>query len=474
MSHESLAAAATSSSSSTTNPQADALPLIRIVFFSIASIGLTAMIFLNAIYLFKYSTDVLLIAPGAMGLIYGFGRIWDAISDPLIGRMSDRTRSRFGRRRSWIFASIPATGLAFMMLWAPPALLSGPMLAIWIGVGLVLFSTAQTMFTVPHYALGIEMTNAHHERTRIFGLRQLMNGGGLLLGLGAFFLLARSEDPRSLAPFLAGVLAVIAACVTTIGIGQLREREDYQGRGGEDLVRTFWDVFRNPHARLLLTMYGIESFGLATSGILSLYVTEYVVKAPTTFYLIVLMLHVVPSFIGAPLWIRVSKRLGKRRLWFYSTIVASVAYVLHSFLGEGMIVFWCAISIVQGTTAGVAAVVGPSIKGDVIDWDELQSGERREGSYLAAWTFVYKSAGGLCGIFVGFALQTVGFEPNVEQTAATKLTILLLYGALPGAAYAVGAYLLSRFRLNEAEHAAVRAELDARNEDVRASDGSNP
>jgi len=418
--------------------------------------------FLNALYLFKYSTDVLMIAPGAMGLIYGLGRIWDAISDPLIGRMSDRTDSRFGRRRSWIFASIPVTALSFMMLWAPPTSLSGPAIAIWIGVGFVFFSTAQTMFTVPHYALGVEMTNAHHERTRIFGIRQLTNGAGLLMGLAAFFFLAQTENPRSFAPLLAVGIAVIASCLTAVGISRLRERADYQGRGGDNLTRAFWDIFRNPHARLLLTMYGIESFGLATSGILSLYVTQYVVKAPMTFYLIVLMLHVVPSFLAAPIWIRLSRRLGKRRLWFYSTIVASVAYLLHSFLGEGTIVFWCSISVVQGITAGVAAVVGPSIKGDIIDWDELQSGERREGSYLAAWTFVYKSAGGLCGIFVGFALQTVGFEPNVEQTAATKLTILLLYGALPAAAYAVGAYLLSRFTLNEAEHAAVRAELDAR------------
>ncbi|MCP4906152.1 MAG: hypothetical protein GY910_14340 [bacterium] len=446
----------------TGKPPEHGLRLAPIVSFSIASIGVTAMVFLNALYLFKYATDVLLIAPGVMGLIYGAGRIWDAVSDPLIGRMSDRTHSRLGRRRSWIFASIPATSLAFMMLWAPPEFLVGPAIPLWIGVGLVLFSTAQTMFSVPHYALGVEMTNEHHERTRIFGLRQLMNGAGLLVGLGAFFTLVRAEDPRSVAPMLAVALSILAACLTAIGISRLRERADYQGRGGENLTQAFWDIFRNPHARLLLTMYGIESFGLATSGILSLYVTEYVVKAPATFYLIVLMLHIVPSFIVAPLWIRVSKRLGKRRLWFYSTIVASIAYLLHSFLGEGTIVFWCAISIVQGTTAGVAQVVGPSIKGDVIDWDELQSGERREGSYLAAWTFVYKSAGGLCGIFVGFALQTVGFEPNVEQTEATKWTILLLYGALPAAAYAAGAYLLSRFRLNEAEHAAVRAELDAR------------
>ena len=250
------------------------LPLGRLLSFRVASIGLTTMAFLNALYLFKYSTDVLLIAPGVMGLLYGVARIWDAISDPLVGRLSDRTISSLGRRRSWIFASIPAMGLSFLMLWAPPLSLSTADLAIWIGVALVMFSTAQTMFAVPHYALGVELTNAYHERTRVFGFRQLMSGVGLLVGLVSFYGLAASEDPRSFAPRMAAAVVAIMAILTVVGISRLRERSDYQGRGGETLVRAFWDVFRNPHARLLLLMYGIESFGAATTGLLSVYVTQ--------------------------------------------------------------------------------------------------------------------------------------------------------------------------------------------------------
>ena len=440
------------------------LPLGRIVAFGSASIGITAMAFVNSLYLFKYSTDVLLIAPGVMGLLYGISRIWDAISDPLIGRFSDRTRSRFGRRRSWIFASIPATSAAFIMLWAPPAVLGPFALAIWLGVALLLFSTAQTMFSVPHYALGVEMTDAYHERTRVFGIRQLMGGLGLITGLLAFYGLARAAEPRSFAPYMAVTVALVASILAGVGIAWLRERPEYQGRGGEDMKRAFWDVFRNPHARLLLLMYGIESFGAATTGLLSVYVTQYIVKAPQAFYIVVLMFYIVPSFALAPLWNRVSRRVGKRRLWLWSMAIASAAYVAHSFLGEGTIVFWCAISVLQGTTAGVGSVVGPSIKGDVIDWDELQTGERKEGAYLAVWTFVQKSALGLCAILLGFALQWVGFEPNVEQSDATKWMILALYGVFPGIAYAIGTVLLSRFQLNEREHAAIREALDARQE----------
>ena len=102
------------------------LPLNKIVAWSASSIGLTAMAFVNSLYLFKYCTDELYIPLGMMGLLYGLSRIWDAITDPLVGRMSDQTSSSFGRRRSWIFASIPVVGIAFVMLWAPPSTLSRP------------------------------------------------------------------------------------------------------------------------------------------------------------------------------------------------------------------------------------------------------------------------------------------------------------------------------------------------------------
>ncbi len=125
-------------------------------------------------------------------------------------------------------------------------------------------------------------------------------------------------------------------------------------------------------------------------------------------------------------------------------------------------IFWCTISAIQGTTSGLARVVGLSINGDVIDWDEYQTGERKEGAYLAVWTFVEKSAAGLCAIVLGFTMQWVGFEPNVEQNELTKAAILGLYGVLPGSCYGIGTYLLFRFKLNEREHAVIRSELDRR------------
>lgn len=443
-------------------PRADRLPLPRIVAYGTAGIGVTAMAFVNALYLLKYCTDVLLIAPGVMGIVLFAGRVWDAVTDPIVGRLSDRSGSSWGRRRVWIFASIPFTAVSFVMLWAPPGLLGNWALALWIGVALLAFSTAQTMFYVPYYALGVELSTDHHERTRVFGITKLMAGPGLLLGLAVFYALVSSESPRSLAVFLALGLAALGVLLTTGGIAPQRERAEHQGRGGEGITNAFGDVFKNPHARILLAMYAIESFGGATGGLLALYVMQYIVKLPESYTIGILLLHVVPSFVLPPVWIYLSRRIGKRRLWLISTAVATVSWFFHSFLGEGMILLWCVLSFISGTTSGLGQVIGLSVKADVIDYDELVTGERKEGAYLSVWTFIQKSMSGVLAMVLGFTLQLVGFEPNVEQSETTQRAILALYGFLPAGCYAIGLILLMRFRLNESEHAEIRRELDAR------------
>ena len=123
---------------------------------------------------------------------------------------------------------------------------------------------------------------------------------------------------------------------------------------------------------------------------------------------------------------------------------------------------YCALGLIGGVGGGCGAVVGPSIKADVIDYDELVTGERKEGSYFAVWNFVRKSAFGLTAMLTGFALQASGFQPNVEQTEQAKLAMSVLIGLVPGFFYGAGTLLFLRFGLNEREHAAVRAELDAR------------
>ena len=221
------------------------------------------------------------------------------------------------------------------------------------------------------------------------------------------------------------------------------------------------DVWQNPHARLLLAVFLIESFGTATLGLLAPYFMQYILGAEWL-YSLLLLAHFVPTVLAVPIGLPLSRRLGKKNLWAVAMFISAVSYGALFFAGPGDIIWVCAWIAGTGIGSGIGSIVGPSIQADVIDYDEYVSGERKEGAYFATWNFVRKAAAGLAGALAGITLQWIGFEPNVDQTEATKLAILVLYALFPSAGMFIGVALFFRFRFTEEEHARIRVELDAR------------
>ena len=143
------------------------LPRGVILAYAAPRIAFGIMGTLFVVYFMKFATDVLLIAPAVIGTILAVGRLWDGITDPIIGFLSDRTRSLIGRRRLWLFCAALPMALSLIGIWSPPEFLSGVTLIIWITICLLLYETAQTAFYVPHGALSIELTQDYHDRTRL-------------------------------------------------------------------------------------------------------------------------------------------------------------------------------------------------------------------------------------------------------------------------------------------------------------------
>ncbi len=432
------------------------------------TVGVGFLSSLIGLYLFKYSTDVLLIAPAAIGLIFAAARIWDAVSDPLAGYLSDRTRSRLGRRRPWMLASALPIIVVPVLVWSPPTLLQGAELVAWMAVGILIYETVLTAFMVPHAALGAELSMAHHERTRIFAFRHVASSIGFLACTGAIYLLTTAEDKRGTAFLLAAVGGGIAAVLVLYGVVRLRERSEHQGRGSTAPFRAFADVWRNPHARLLLVVFLIESLGIATLGVLAPYFMQYIVGAEWL-YSVMLLFHFMPTVLIVPVGLALSRRIGKKNLWAISMSISAVSFGALFFTGPGDIVWICFCVTGTGIGTGLGAIVGPSVQADVIDYDEYVTGERKEGAYFATWNFVRKAASGITGALAGFTLQFIGFEPNVEQTDTAKLTIRVLYAVFPCVSMIIGVSLFMRFRLTSEEHERIRAELDARH----AAEGSS-
>ncbi|HEY5646630.1 MAG TPA: MFS transporter [Pseudomonadales bacterium] len=439
--------------------------------FGMPGLGAGYMYLMMSLYVMKFATDVLLIAPAIMGLIFSASRIWDAVSDPLVGYLSDRTRVRYGRRRSWILASTLPIGVAFVMVFAPPQGLSVAGLTLWMAVAVIGFYSAMTVFFVPHLSLGAELSSNYHERSRLFGVRHGFYTFGSILSLISFYVLILAEQQgQAVVRESAYELAILASgammLLIVLSVGQIRERADYQGRVNANPFHAFRDVWRNPHARLLIVVSFIEHVGSAAIGALTLYVAQYVVGAPT-WAPVMILCYMIPSSLSVPLWIPLSRRFGKVRLWMFSMLLTGCSFgamfALPFLDGVNLkIAYICVAAFFAGLAAGCGGTLSPSIQGDVIDYDEMVTGERKEGSYFAAWNFVYKGATGVMLLLTGFVLQLSGFTPNQEQTMTVQVAMVTLYGLFPLVCYGIGAFLFRRFSLDEAEHAKIQAALNQR------------
>jgi GPH family glycoside/pentoside/hexuronide:cation symporter len=248
-------------------------------------------------------------------------------------------------------------------------------------------------------------------------------------------------------------------------VWRIPERGEFSGRGGPSLWRAMGDVWRNPHARLLFLVYAIESFSAGSIGVMVPFIMDDVLGRYELQEMLV-GLYAIPQFLLIPLWIRLARRMGKKTLWMWGMAAMIPGYGGIVFAPAGGPVYVMALVTILAAGIGIASVVVPSIKADIIDYDELQTGERKEGAYTAAWNFIRKAGAGLAIGLSGLLLQLAGYDGEAEvQSQAVRSTILLIAGGLPAAGYALGMLLFSRFSLNEGEHAHVLAELQRRRAD---------
>ncbi len=408
--------------------------------------------FLITSFFLAFMTDYLFIAPATAGMILLVGQAWDAVNDPPIGHFSDRTRTRWGRRRPWFVASALPLALCTVALWSPPVWLSGTGLVVWILVAFLLYRTFYSTFRVPHMAFGAELARGYHDRTRVFGGSQIVENVGLLGAAATIGLIENAVDPRSTMATIS-IWMAIAIVVALLGASVfIRERSDFQTPDAAGSFAVFAQVLRNPHARLLLFVMFVDQAALAmVLGGLP-FMSNWVILTPgsTAIYM---MCAVVTMMVSIPLWVLASRRFGKREVWMFAKLGLAVVLSANLMLGAGDMIPLILGTILIGSMAGCGAVVGPSIKADIIDWDEAQSGARREGAYFATWNFATKGAGALGGWLIGMSLAVWGYDASLAaQSDDTVLGIKIAVGVLPAALNLMGFMLLWRFKLDEKMH----------------------
>ncbi len=439
----------------------DSTSLAGIITYALPAAPLSFMTALAGMYLLKFATDVLLIAPGLFATFFMISKGVDAISDPVAGYASDRTRLASGRRRPWILAAVIPMCVTFWGVWSPPASVGPELLGWWLGFAVVLYYLAYTVAVVPHLALGAELSIDHHERTRIFGARALLEFVGMGAAVAAMASLQTSDEPGATAQAIAACFSLATVVLLATGALRTRERLEYQAHAMPPPGQALKDVVRNPHARIVIGVLAIDSLSFSMMGVLFPFLAAYVMTgdAVSSSYI---ALAIAAAVVLFPTWFLLARRFGKRAAWLTALCMRIAGFA--AILLAGPQTTWLsgvALFLVGGSLA-CTFIIPPSIKSDVIDYDELMTGDRKEGSYFAAWNLLQKLAAGAAIGIAGLALQAVGYEANAVQDPTTITAMLFLFAGVPLLLHLIAVALLLRLRLDAAEHERIRSALTRR------------
>ena len=403
--------------------QRDALGRGTLFAYGLASAPAQFGYVLVLVMYLKYAVDELGMSAAAVGGIFLVAKLWDAVSDPLVGNWSDRTRARRGRRKSWLYASGPLLCIFGAMAWAPPESLSGATLIAWVTVAILGFYTAYTVFEVPHMALGAELSFDRQQRNRIFGVRQLLRTLGMFIAVtGGVYLV---EQGRASAALM-GV-----GGRRPDGAARLRQRRVAAGRArGVRRARRRRSDPRVPRrlleparaAAALRLLHREHRLGLdrRPQPLRDRVRDRPGRSAPGP----ARRLHGGRARRGSAV-VRLGRRVEKRHLWLFALAQGGVGYGIVFWAGEGDWHLMAACALLAGTATACGNTLGQALKAEVIDVDEAATGERKEGAYFAAWSFTGKLASGVMIGAVGFGLEASGYVENAAVQRPETLRAML-------------------------------------------------
>ena len=354
--------------------RAAATSLLRLTAYGLPGLPLAALLLPLYVYLPTfYAVDVGL-GLGAVGAVLMAVRIWDVFTDPLIGTLSDRSRSRFGRRRPWMLAGAPLLLVSAYFLFLPAPGAGWPYLLLWVAV----LTLGGTMVLLPYSAWGAELTEDYHGRSRVSASREVfvVVGTVLAIAMPAAFGEDLGRGLGMLFWFLLATLPVALALALTL------VPEPAPKSGAALPWRRSLGLLRNngPFRRLILA-YFLNGIANGLPATLFLLFAEYGLDAKASSGAF-LMTYFLCGILSVPLWLRLTRPYDKHRVWIGAMLLACAVFVCVPLLGPGDASWFFLVCVLTGLALGADLVLPPSMQADVIDLDRLRSGRERAGPLL--------------------------------------------------------------------------------------------
>ncbi|MCS6848655.1 MAG: MFS transporter [Anaerolineae bacterium] len=455
-----------------TPPTTEKVPLRTKLAFGSGDIGPAVATAIISFFLLYFFTDVARLDPAAAGVILLITKIWDAVNDPLVGLLSDRINTRWGRRRPWfLFGAIPF-GLAFFLLFQTPQLGDAGKFAYYLVVSLLL-DTMFTVVNVPYTALTPELSRDYDERTSLNSYRFAFSiAAGLIAAVVHPIIVdavAANADVQTGYAVSALIWAVVCTVPFFFAFWGTYERHTPEEAASLPFVESLKWSFRNRAFRYAAGIYLLSWLVVQTVSTLIVYYLTYWLRRPEITPLVLLAVQ-GSSLVWLFIWNAVSRRVGKQGVYFIG-MSAWVATSLVLFAVQPDWPTWSVIALaaLAGVGVAVAYLIPWAMLPDVIELDELETGRRREGAFYGLFVLLQK-LGLALGLFaVGQVLNATGYitpppgaTAPITQPDSALLAIRLMMGPVAAVILMAGMLLVARFPITKASHERTLRELEAR------------
>jgi GPH family glycoside/pentoside/hexuronide:cation symporter len=406
-----------------------------------------------------YMVGILKIEPAVAGSLVFLTKLFDVASDPIVGVASDRTRSRWGRRRPYLFVGAFVAAASFALIFTTPVFENQAYSIAYIFIALVIYTVGYTLFNVPYMAMPAEMTDSYHERSSIHGYRIWFFAIGQLLSTSgakvALEWLGKTEwTSYALIGITCGGIVFVSMMVCFFLTRDARQTQ--RGNAIPSFRGDLAAIAANRHFIRLIGVKFAQLLGIASGGAAMLFFIINVLQLRLDVFAIFGVVVTISMIVSTPYLVRISKRLGKSDTY----CIAAICFALYSaswILAQPGEPIWalCVRAAIVGVSASGNVLLAMSMLTDIINYDANVTGVRREGAYAAFYSFIEKLTAAFGPLIIGVALSFAGFDKSLPadalQSPAVRQALLLGVAYIPAAMAMVSIYLLRGYQLTEDE-----------------------